>query len=47
MEMTDNHNMILPLMAASFIATAVSKKICPHPLYKTMAERFLGNLKAT
>lgn len=47
MEMTDNHDMILPLMAASFIASAVSKKICPQPLYKTMAEGLLGKLKAT
>lgn len=47
MEMTDNHTMILPLMAASFIATAVSRRICPHPLYKTMAEGFLGKLKAS
>lgn len=42
MEMTDNHNMILPLMAASFIATAVSKRISPEPLYKSMAETFVA-----
>lgn len=41
MEMTDNHSMILPLMAASFIAYAVSRRICPKPLYRTMAEGFL------
>lgn len=41
MEMTDNHSMILPLMATSFIAYAVSRRICPKPLYKTMAEGFL------
>lgn len=45
MEMTDNHDMILPLMAASFIASAISKKICPQPLYKTMAEAFLNKPK--
>lgn len=45
MEMTDNHTMILPLMAASFIATAVSKKLCPHSLYKTLAGGFLSRLK--
>ncbi|MDU0459988.1 MAG: chloride channel protein [Geobacteraceae bacterium] len=45
MEMTDSHTMILPLMAASFIASAVSRKICPKPLYKTMAEGFLGKPK--
>ncbi|MDD2582393.1 MAG: chloride channel protein, partial [Desulfuromonadaceae bacterium] len=41
MEMTDNHTMILPLMASSFIAYAVSRRICPKPLYKTMAEGFI------
>lgn len=41
MEMTDNHNMVLPLMATALIATAVSRMICPHPLYRTLAERFL------
>ena len=41
MEMTDNHNMVLPLMATALIATAVSRLICPRPLYRTLAERFL------
>jgi len=41
-EMTDNHNMVLPLMATSLIATAVSRLICPRPLYRTLAERFLS-----
>jgi len=45
MEMTDNHTMILPLMAASFIASAISKKVCPQPLYKTMAASFIANTK--
>ncbi len=47
MEMTDNHTMILPLMAASFIASAISKKICPQPLYKSMAEHFLRKPKVS
>lgn len=41
-EMTDNHNMVLPLMAAALIATTVSRAVCPRPLYRTLAERFLG-----
>ena len=41
MEMTDNHNMILPLMSAAFIANAISKRICPSPLYYTLAQRFM------
>lgn len=45
MEMTDNHTMVLPLMASSFIAYAVSRRICPKPLYRTMAEGFIARIK--
>ncbi len=41
MEMTDNHEMILPLMAAAFIAKACSRLVCPTPLFHTMANNFL------
>ncbi|MDD5058843.1 MAG: chloride channel protein [Sideroxydans sp.] len=41
MEMTDNHDMILPLMAAAFIAKACSRLVCPTPLFLTMANNFL------
>lgn len=41
MEMTDNHEMVLPLMATALIATAVSRMICPRPLYSSLAKRFL------
>lgn len=40
MEMTDNHEMVIPLMATALIATAVSRIVCPRPLYNTLAERF-------
>ncbi|MBI1175755.1 MAG: chloride channel protein [Sideroxydans sp.] len=40
MEMTDNHEMILPLMAASFIATACSKLVCPSSLFHTLSGSF-------
>jgi H+/Cl- antiporter ClcA len=40
MEMTDNHKMVLPLMATALIATAISRIICPTPLYKTLAKQF-------
>lgn len=40
MEMTDNHEMILPLMAAAFIAKICSRLICPTPLFHTMAKNF-------
>ncbi len=40
MEMTDNHEMILPLMAASFIASACSKLVCPSSLFHTLSGSF-------
>lgn len=41
MEMTDNHGMVLPLMAASFIAMATSRMICRDSLYQTLAQGFI------
>lgn len=41
-EMTDNHDMIVPLMAASLLATACSRIVCHRPLYKALAEQFLN-----
>lgn len=41
MEMTDNHDLVLPLMATALIAHGVSRIVCQEPLYKAMAERFL------
>ncbi len=43
MEMTDNHEMLLPLMAAAFIAYGVSKLINPRPIYRALAVAFLEN----
>ena len=42
MEMTDNQQMTIPLMAASLLATGVSRVVCRRPLYGTLAERFLA-----
>jgi H+/Cl- antiporter ClcA len=42
MEMTDNHEMLLPLMAAAFIANISSKLICHTPLFHTMALNFIS-----
>ncbi len=42
MEMTDNHEMLLPLMSAAFIANFCSKLICPAPLFHTMAANFIS-----
>lgn len=41
MEMTDNHEMILPLMAAALIAKLCSRLICPTPLFHAMAKNFI------
>lgn len=41
MEMTDNHDMIVPLMAASLLAAGTSKIICRKPLYRALADQFL------
>lgn len=43
MELIGNHEMILPLMAASFIANACSRLICPTPLFLTLAQNFVGS----
>lgn len=41
MEMTNSHQMLLPLMSASVVASAVSKLICRKSLYHALAEKFL------
>lgn len=42
MEMTDNHGLILPLMATAFIAKGVSSLVCPRPIYRVLATTFLS-----
>jgi hypothetical protein len=34
--------MIVPLMAASLLAAGCSRIICRRPLYKALADQFLG-----
>jgi H+/Cl- antiporter ClcA len=41
MEMIDSHEMVLPLMAAAFIAKACSQLVCPNALFHTMAASFV------
>ena len=45
-EMTDNHQLALPLMATALLAAATSRLICPSPIYKALSEGFLAQLKA-
>ena len=40
-EMTDNHAMVVPLMAASLIAYATSRLICHEGIYHALAKGFL------
>ena len=40
MEMTDNHSIVLPLMATALIAHGISRVICQEPLYKALGERY-------
>jgi H+/Cl- antiporter ClcA len=46
MEMTDNHSIVLPLMATALIAHGISRVVCHEPLYKALAEIFLTRLAA-
>ncbi|WP_194285298.1 chloride channel protein [Gluconobacter aidae] len=41
MEMCDNQQVTLALLATSFLAFGVSKMICPHSLYSSLADRFM------
>ena len=43
MDMIDNNEMILPLMAAAFIAKACSRLVCPTPLFHTLALNYMRN----
>jgi H+/Cl- antiporter ClcA len=40
LEMTQNAELALPLMAATLIAHAISQTVCPRPLYKALARGF-------
>ena len=40
-EMTENHQMVIPLMLAALIADAVSKAICKDSIYYALAQVFL------
>ena len=44
LEMTENHAMVLPLMAAALLASGTSRLVCKQPLYKALALGFLHNV---
>lgn len=41
MEMTNDHNMVLPLIATSLLAYSMSRLVCPRPLYHALSQTFL------
>src|SRR5512143_1477231 len=45
MEMTDNHAMVVPLMLATLLSTAVSRMVCHRPLYKGLASNYLNRVQ--
>ncbi len=46
MEMTDNQNILLPLMAVALIADGASRLVSPQPIYRALAEDFIRDLNA-
>lgn len=45
-EMTDNHAMVIPLMAVAVIAAGTSRMICHQPIYHALADMFLARVRA-
>jgi H+/Cl- antiporter ClcA len=43
LEMTANQEMMLALMATAFIGYGSSHLVCPQPLYRALAQAFLGS----
>ena len=46
MEMTDNQDMVLAMMATALLASGTSKLVCRKPVYNALAENFLRALAA-
>ena len=46
-EMTENHAMIIPLMAAALISQAASKLVCREGLYHALSRNFLPDRTAS
>lgn len=45
-EMTNDHTMVVPIMAAALIGSTISKLICPHPIYHTLASVFIKKVNS-
>lgn len=46
MELTDNTDMLLPILAAVLLARAVSSLVCHQPIYRALAQRLLAAMPA-
>jgi H+/Cl- antiporter ClcA len=40
-EMTSDQSLTIPMMGTALLAYAASRLVCPHPLYRTLAQGFL------
>lgn len=45
MELTDNQDMVIPIMAACLLARAAASIFCPTPVYKDFAERMVQDFE--
>lgn len=45
MELTDNQDMVIPIMAACLLARAASSLFCPTPVYRDFAERMVQDFE--
>jgi len=45
MELTDNQDMVIPIMAACLLARAASSLFCPTPVYRDFAERMVRDFE--
>ena len=45
MELTDNQDMVIPIMAACLLARAAASIFCPTPVYKDFAERMVRDFE--
>ncbi len=46
MEMTANNAMVVPLMAVTVLANVISRMVCPRPLYKSLSETYLRQVRS-
>jgi H+/Cl- antiporter ClcA len=45
MELTDNHDFVLPIMATCLLARAFSSVVCKTPIYRALAKEIVEKRK--